>query len=87
MGQEGLPGAAEGPRGGKALGGHPLLLPRLEGDPLENWRLHDLDIKARAEALNAMGLTALEYRDPNGTELRVGSSRRPSSSAERSAAR
>ena len=44
----------------------------LEGDPLENWRLHDLDIKARAEALNAMGLTALEYRDPNGTELRVG---------------
>ena len=38
----------------------------------ENWRLHDLDIKARAEALNAMGLTALEYRDPNGTELRVG---------------
>ncbi len=44
----------------------------LEGDPLENWRLHDLDIKARAEALNAMGLTALEYRDPNGTELCVG---------------
>ena len=44
----------------------------LEGDPLENWRLHDLDIKARAGALNAMGLTALEYRDPNGTELRVG---------------
>ena len=44
----------------------------LEGDPLENWRLHDLDIKARAEALNAMRLTALEYRDPNGTELRVG---------------
>ena len=44
----------------------------LEGDPLENWRLHDLDIKARAEALNAMGLTALEYRDPNGTDLRVG---------------
>lgn len=44
----------------------------LEGDPLENWRLHNLDIKARAEALNAMGLTALEYRDPNGTELRVG---------------
>ena len=44
----------------------------LEGDPLENWRLHDLDINARAEALNAMGLTALEYRDPNGTELRVG---------------
>jgi len=44
----------------------------LEGDPLENWRLHDLDIKARAEALNAMGLTALEYKDPNGTDLRVG---------------
>ena len=44
----------------------------LEGDPLENWRLHDLDIKARAEALNAMGRTALEYREPNGTELRVG---------------
>lgn len=44
----------------------------LEGDPLENWRLHDLDIKARAEALNAIGLTALEYKDPNGTDLRVG---------------
>lgn len=44
----------------------------LEGDPLENWRLHNLDIKARAEALNAIGLTALEYKDPNGTDLRVG---------------
>ena len=44
----------------------------LEGDPLENWRLHDLDIKARAEALNATGLTAQEYRQPNGTELCVG---------------
>ena len=44
----------------------------LEGDPLENWRLHDLDIKARAEALNAMGLVALEYSSANGTDLRVG---------------
>ena len=44
----------------------------LEGDPVENWREHNLELKSRAAALNAMGLTALEYRDPNGTELRVG---------------
>ena len=44
----------------------------LEGDPLENSRLPDRELTPRAEALNAMGLTALEYKDPNGTDLRVG---------------
>lgn len=44
----------------------------LEGDPVENWRAHNLELKSRAAALNDMGLIALEYRDPNGTDLRVG---------------
>ncbi len=44
----------------------------LEGDPAENWRLHNLELKARAERLNAMGLVSLEYKAPNGTDLKVG---------------
>ena len=44
----------------------------LEGDPQENWRQHNLELKSRAEALNAMGLVALEYSSANGTDLRVG---------------
>lgn len=44
----------------------------LEGDPQENWRQHNLELKSCAEALNAMGLVALEYSSANGTDLRVG---------------
>ncbi|HIS16934.1 MAG TPA: aminopeptidase [Candidatus Scatomorpha merdavium] len=44
----------------------------LEGDPEENWRLHNLELKARADRLNAMGLVSLEYRSANGTDLKVG---------------
>ena len=44
----------------------------LEGDPQENWRQHNLELKSRAAALNAMGLVALEYSSANGTDLRVG---------------
>lgn len=44
----------------------------LEGDPEENWRLHNLELKARADRLNAMGLVSLEYRSTNGTDLKVG---------------
>lgn len=44
----------------------------LEGDPQENWRQHNQELQSRAEALNAMGLVALEYSSANGTDLRVG---------------
>lgn len=44
----------------------------LEGDPEENWRLHNLELKARADRLNAMDLVSLEYRSANGTDLKVG---------------
>ena len=44
----------------------------LEGDPEENWRLHNLELKARADRLNAMGLVSLEYGSANGTDLKVG---------------
>ena len=44
----------------------------LEGDPVENWRLHDAQLKARAEKLNSLELVSLEYRDTNGTGLKVG---------------
>ena len=44
----------------------------LEGDPVENWRLHDAQLKARAEKLNSLDLVSLEYRDTNGTGLKVG---------------
>ena len=44
----------------------------LEGDPEENWRLHNLELQARADRLNAMGLVSLEYSSANGTDLKVG---------------
>ena len=44
----------------------------LEGNPIENWSLHDEDLAARCAYLNSLGLTSLEYQSSNGTDLRVG---------------
>lgn len=43
-----------------------------EGDPAENWRAHNAFLTSRCNALNAMGLVALEYRSSNGTDFTVG---------------
>ncbi len=44
----------------------------LEGNPVANWQAHNRDLQARCEYLNGLGLTSLEYRASNGTNLRVG---------------
>ncbi len=44
----------------------------LEGDPIENWKKHDEDLKARCDYLNSLHLKELHYTSSNGTDLRVG---------------
>ncbi len=44
----------------------------LEGDPLENWKEHNADLKRRYDYLNALKLRSLHYESANGTNLTVG---------------
>ena len=43
-----------------------------EGNPIANWQEHNRALQARCAYLNALGLTSLEYKSSNGTQLRVG---------------
>ena len=43
-----------------------------EGNPIANWQEHNRVLQARCAYLNGLGLTSLEYRSSNGTNLRVG---------------
>ena len=41
-------------------------------DPIGNWEKHNADLAQKCDRLNALKLTALEYRSGNGTDLKVG---------------
>ena len=41
-------------------------------DPLTDWMWHNRALRDKCDRLNALRLTALEYRSANGTRLRVG---------------
>lgn len=43
-----------------------------EGNPIANWQEHNRALQARCAYLNGLGLTSLEYKSSNGTQLRVG---------------
>lgn len=43
-----------------------------EGNPIANWQEHNRVLQARCAYLNGLGLTSLEYKSSNGTNLRVG---------------
>ena len=43
-----------------------------EGNPIANWQEHNRALQARCAYLNELGLTSLEYKSSNGTQLRVG---------------
>ena len=43
-----------------------------EGNPIANWQEHNRMLQARCAYLNGLGLTSLEYKSANGTNLRVG---------------
>ena len=45
---------------------------RAFGDPIENWKKHNAFVADRCEKLNAMNIKYLEYKSPNGTDLKVG---------------
>ncbi len=42
-----------------------------EGDPIENWKKHDEDLRSRAEHLNSLHLEKLHYTSKNGTDFTV----------------
>ncbi len=46
---------------------------RADGDdPVQAWKDHNADFKARCEYLNSLGATELRYKSSNGTDLTVG---------------
>ena len=49
-----------------------LTAARADGDPVENWRKHNAEIRSRCDMLNSLGLSALRYRSANGTDFEVG---------------
>ncbi len=44
----------------------------LDGNPLENWKEHNANLKRRYEYLNSLKLKSLHYESSNGTNLTVG---------------
>ena len=50
-----------------------LYTSRADGkNPVQAWKEHNANLLARSEYLNSLGLTALEYKSSNGTDLTVG---------------
>jgi len=49
-----------------------LFTSRVDDDPVASWDAHNADLLARCDHLNSLGLSALEYKSKNGTDLRVG---------------
>lgn len=50
-----------------------LFASRADGDdPVEAWREHNVDLKARCAYLNDLGIESLHYTSKNGTDLTVG---------------
>lgn len=43
-----------------------------DGNGIENWKVHEKELKKRCDALNAMDLRELHYLSKNGTDLRIG---------------
>ena len=43
-----------------------------EGDPIENWNLHNAQLIQRCERLNQLGIKSLHYTSSNGTDFTVG---------------
>lgn len=49
-----------------------LYTARADGkNPIAAWKEHNEDLKKRCDYLNALGLTALEYKSENGTDFKV----------------
>lgn len=43
-----------------------------DGDPEENWRIHNANLQKHCELLNSMDIDELEYSASNGTNLKIG---------------
>ncbi len=44
---------------------------RVEGDPIENWRIHNENFTSKANALKELNIKTLTYKASNGTDLTV----------------
>jgi aminopeptidase len=49
-----------------------LTASRVDGDPIEAWRIHNESLHSKCEYLNSLGLKELRYKAGNGTDLTVG---------------
>ena len=49
-----------------------LAASRVDDDPIEAWKVHNADLKARCDYLNSLGIESLHYTAKNGTDLTVG---------------
>ena len=49
-----------------------LYTARVDQDPVEAWRKHNENLKARCDYLNALGIEKLHFTADNGTDLTVG---------------
>ena len=45
---------------------------RVNGDPIEAWRLHNENLKKKYDYLNSLEIAELHFKAENGTDLRVG---------------
>ena len=43
-----------------------------DGEPLENWKKHNEDLKKRCDWLNSLNIKTLHYKSENGTDFKVG---------------
>lgn len=43
-----------------------------DGNGIENWNAHEVDLKSRCKYLNSLGLKELVYKSTTGTDFRVG---------------
>ena len=49
-----------------------LAVSRVDEDPIAAWEAHNIDLKARCDYLNGLGIDKLHYTAGNGTDLTVG---------------
>lgn len=45
---------------------------RVDGDAIDNWKKHNINLRNKCEYLNSLGLKEMRYKSSNGTDFKVG---------------
>ena len=45
---------------------------RVDGDAIDNWKKHNINLRSKCEYLNSLGLKEMRYKSSNGTDFKVG---------------